>query len=77
MEVWDICKPARSVAAWSSPLIDTYPLVRKGPRPEVGTSLTHLATGNEDTGCSGHKVRNSALVKNKTKSYLVVLYVSL
>ena len=59
MDVWGICKPARTVADWSSPLLGTYPKVRKGTRPEICPSLTPLATGSEDTGYSGHKVRNS------------------
>ena len=60
MEVWGICKPAKCVADWSSPLLGTYPLVRKTPRPEVGTSITLLATGSGDMGYSGLEVRNSA-----------------
>ena len=55
-----ICNPARRIADWSSLLLGTYPLVRKGPRPEVGTSLTFLAIGSGDMGYSGYKVRNSA-----------------
>ena len=55
-----ICNPTRRIADWSSPLLGTYPLVRKGPRPEVSTSLTLLAIGSGDMGYSGYKVRNSA-----------------
>ena len=50
MEVWDIRKLARGVANWSSLLWGTYLHVRKNPQPEVGTSLTILATGSGDMG---------------------------
>ena len=51
--VWGVCEPTTS-------LLGTYTLVRKAPRSEVGTSLTILATGSEDMGYSGEKVRNAA-----------------
>ena len=57
-----LIQPAKCVADRSSLLLGTYPVVRKGPRPEVGTSLTILATGSGGMGYSGHKVRNSAPV---------------
>ena len=63
MYAWGICKPSKSVADWSSPLLGTYSWsVRKGQRPEICTSLTVLAICNRDRGYSGHKVTNSAIL---------------
>ena len=62
MEAWGFCEPARSVADWSCPLRSTYLPIRKTPRPEIGTSLTVLASGSEDIRYSGQKVRNLANV---------------
>ena len=68
MEVRVICEPTTSVADWSSPLLGTYPIVRKALRPEVGTLLTTLATGSGDMGYSAPKLEMRPL--NLCKSWV-------
>ena len=43
MDLCGLYSPAKCIAALFSPLYSTYPVVRKGTRPEICTSSTVVA----------------------------------
>ena len=64
MDACGIHSPAKCVADLSSPLLamGTYPIVRKGPRPEIWTLSTLITIGRRDMVYSGHKVGHRLLL---------------